>query len=351
MSTNDCHKEMKGYHGKHVTLLRTDQDEMRDRRNSGRTRLRNGLVTNGHPKPAEIAVQGSYAMRTMVQDADCDYDIDDGVYFNQDDLKKSDGTPLTPLEARQRVRNALKDDRLAYDANVKKNCVRQRYPAGYHIDLPVYRVVRSKDVFGNETTHFELASGDNWTQQDARAVTRWYNNKIGQELKTGETDTSQTRRVTKLTKKLARSRVAWKSKTTSGICISKLVIDHMRCVTDRDDDALRETWKAIKASLDLSLRIQHPTDVGKNLAEPGDEKVKFFRDCLGDALAKLEILDKAGCTKREALATWDDVFNVTYFKDQVASASTSSLARPVAAASGLAFPNRPVVPNTSSGFA
>ena len=76
-----------------------------------------------------------------------------------------------------------------------------------------------------------------------------------------------------------------------------------------------------------------------------------FRDCLGDALAKLEILDRAGCTKHDALTAWDDVFNATYFKDQIASASASSLARPAAVASGLAFPNRPVVPNTSPGFA
>jgi hypothetical protein len=356
MSQNDCHKEMKGYHGSRVTLLKADQDEMRARRDAGRKRLKNGLADNEHPAPKEIAAQGSYAMRTMVQDADCDYDIDDGVYFDRNDLTKDNGTELTPLEARQRVRDALKDERLAYDAQVKKNCVRQKYPEGYHIDLPVYRIVRTKNVFGVEVEHFELASGDEWRRQDARAVTRWYNDAIGQELKSGETDTSQTRRVTKLTKKMARSRSTWKAKTTSGICLSKLVIDNMVCVADRDDDALRETWKAIKAALDVSLRIAHPVDAGCNLAESDDEKVAFFRDCLADALKKLEVLDKVGCTKSDALAAWDDVFNETYFRSQAPapaakSTSTGSLLRPVAAASGIAFPDRPVVPNAPSGFA
>lgn len=352
MSKNDCHKEMKGFHADEVTLSKPEQDEMRGRRDNGRTRLKKGLADNGHPAPSEIASQGSYAMRTMVQDPECDYDIDDGVYFEKNDLKKKDGTDLTALEARQRVRAALKDDRLAFDAVVKKNCVRQKYPDGYHIDIPVYRIIRGKDLYGNETKHFELASGDNWVKQDARAVTSWYNNAIGQELKTGESDTSQTRRVTKLTKKLARSRMAWKPKTASGICITKLVIDHMSRIVNRDDDAVRETWKAIKARLDLSLRVPHPIDPAQNLTDSGDEGVKFFRECLTDALKKLEVLDRYDCTKGKALDAWDSVFNTKHFSAQAESDTAKSLLKPAATATaGLTFPSKPVVPNKSSGFA
>ncbi|MGH8122907.1 MAG: cyclic GMP-AMP synthase DncV-like nucleotidyltransferase [Rudaea sp.] len=351
MSTIDCHKEMKGFHAAEVTLPKPEQDEMRGRRNAGRTRLKSGLAAAKHAAPKDIASQGSYAMRTMVQDDDSDYDIDDGAYFEKEDLKKSDGSYLSAPEARQRVRNALKDDRLAYDAVVKENCVRQKYPEGYHIDIPVYRIVRTEDAFGSESMYYELASGDDWVKQDARAVTSWYNNAIGQELKSGESDTSQTRRVTKLTKKLARSRGAWKAKTTTGICISKLVIDYMACVTDRDDDAVRKTWEAIKARLDLSVRISHPVDQSKNLAEEGDEDVSFFRDCLGGALKKLEVLDKLACTKHNALDAWDGVFNTTYFSAQIDADVAKSLLKPAAAAAGLSFPSRPVVPNKSSGFA
>jgi len=351
MSSIDCQKEMKGYHADEVTLSKPDQDEMRARRDAGRTRLKNGLAEASHATPVEIASQGSYAMRTMIEDADCDYDIDDGVYFEKEDLKKSDGTYLTAPEARQRVRDALKDDRLAYDAKVKKNCVRQKYPDGYHIDIPVYRVIKTKEASGLQTQHYELASGEEWVKQDARAVTRWYNGKIGQELKSGESDTSQTRRMTKLTKRMARSRGAWKAKTTSGICLSKLVVDHRVLTTDRDDLALRDTWTVVKAQLDVTLQIVHPVDPAKNLADSGDEKVKFFRECLEEALKKLEVLDKPDCTKAQALAAWDDVFNTDYFSKQ-AEASKSSLLKAAASASaGISFPNRAVVPNKPSGFA
>lgn len=354
MTTVDCHKEMKGYHADEVTLSNDDQSEMRGRRDSGRTRLENGLTKASHPLPEEFSSQGSYAMRTMVQDDACDYDIDDGVYFDREDLKDANGDYLGARDARTRVRNALKDDRLAYDAVVKTNCVRQQYPDGYHIDIPVYRTIHSNDIWGNEVVEYELASADDWVKSDARKVTRWYNNAVGSELKTGQSDTSQLRRITKLTKKMARSRVAWKKKTASGICLSKVVVDHFVARPDRDDDALRDTWRAIKAQIVSSQHIRHPVYTDKNLAEEGDECVVFFRDCLGDALETLKVLDERDCTRKKAGDAWDKVFNTDYFSVQIVKDDTAakSLLQPAAvAAAGLSFPSRPVVPNKSSGFA
>lgn len=354
MTSIDCNKEMKGYHADEVALSNADQTEMRGRRDSGRTRLKNGLTKAGHPLPEEFSSQGSYAMRTMVQDDACDYDIDDGVYFDKEDLKDANGDYLGARDARRRVRNALKDDRLAYDAVVKTNCVRQKYPAGYHIDIPVYRTIRSKGILGGEVVEYELASGDDWVKSDARKVTSWYTDAVGSELKAGQADTSQLRRLTKLTKKMARSRVAWKTKTTSGICISKLVVDNFVAHPGRDDDALRDTWNGIKAQLVFSQRIGHPVYADKNLSEESDECVVFFRDCLGDALETLNVLDEYDCTRKKASDAWDKVFNTDYFSVQIAkdAAAAKSLLKPAAAAaSGLTFPSHPVMPNKSSGFA
>jgi hypothetical protein len=316
MSTVDCNTEMTKYHAEKVTLSKSDQDDMRSRRNAGRSRLEAGLKRDGHPVPAELGSQGEYMMRTMVQDAQSDYDIDDGAYFATDDLKDANGNTLSPYAARERVCNALKqDERLKHDAEIKNNCVRQRYPEGYHIDVAVYRIVKSKDTAGNDITEYEHASGNDWVKSDARAVTRWFNGLVG-ELNTGEADGSQMRRVTRLTKKFARSRAAWKAKTTTGICMTKLVVDHFVAKPGRDDDALRETWEAIKKTLDKSLRVDHPLPEGKRLAEEGDAEVAFLRDCLGDALATLLVLDDQDCTKKQALQAWDSVFNTTFFSDQ-----------------------------------
>lgn len=314
MADIDCNGEMTNFHRDNVTLSNKQQGEMRTRRDAGRKRLENGLNEAEKPQPREVRSQGSYQMRTMVQDDDNDYDIDDGAYFASDDLKDDSGTALTPKAARQRVCDALVwDGRLKQEATVKRNCVRQVYAAGYHIDVPVYRIVTSKDGNGDQVEHFELASGDEWTRSDARAVTRWFNNLVG-ELNAGESDGSQMRRVTKLTKKFAR-RAGWKNKTTSGICITKLVVDHFQYSADRDDKSLRETWKAIDRKLQKSTEIDHPV-LSAKLAQAGDAEVTFFRDCLSSALKTLEVLDQSDCSRKQAREAWDDVFDTDFFTKQ-----------------------------------
>lgn len=311
MANVDCNSDMTGFHSSEVTLSSDQQKDMRKNRDAGRTRLENGLALKSHPKPVLIESQGSYQMRTMVQDAENDYDIDDGAYFSKDDLVDSDKNPLTPKASRERICEALKwDGRLKHDAEVKRNCVRQLYPAGHHIDIPVYRVTTTTEN-DEKTELYELASGDAWVESDARAVTRWFNNLVG-ELNAGESDGSQMRRITKLTKKMARSRKDWKEKTTSGICISKLVVDNFVHSDGRDDLALRETWKSIKKSLDTSTQIKHPV-LDTNLAEIGDSKVTFFHTCVKSSLKTLEALDGANCDRRQARLAWDEVFNTSYF--------------------------------------
>jgi hypothetical protein len=314
MADIDCHSEMTAFHRGNVTLSNKQQDEMRTRRDAGRTRLENGLNEAKKPQPKEVCSQGSYQMRTMVQDDDNDYDIDDGAYFASDDLKDDAGVTLTPLAARQRVCDALVwDGRLKRAATVKRNCVRQVYAEGYHIDIPVYRIVTTKDENNEPVEHYELASGDEWTRSDARAVTRWFNGLVG-ELNAGESDGSQMRRITKLTKKFAR-RAGWKNKTTSGICITKLVVDNFQHREDRDDKALRETWKAIDKKLQKSTEISHPV-LDTKLASMGDDAVTFFRDCLANALKTLEVLDISDCTREQVREAWDEVFDTDFFTTQ-----------------------------------
>lgn len=308
----NCHSKMKGYHDKEVTLNNTQQGDMRRRRNAGRTRLETGLNEHNKPQPKFIHSQGSYQMRTMVQDADNEYDIDDGVYFNESDLIDDDGADLTPLQAREMVCAALSEDkRLKVTAEVHRNCVRQEYPEGYHIDMPVYRIVTETSEEGEDVEVYHLASADSWAPSDARAVTKWFNDRVG-ELNSEAEDGSQMRRIVKLTKKYSRSRPEWKEATTSGICLTKLVYDHFVESADRDDLSLRETWKAILTQLDKSTEIVHPV-LDDKLAKSGDQKVLAFRGHLRAAITSLDALDDKDCTEEEAMAIWDTVFDTDHF--------------------------------------
>jgi hypothetical protein len=183
----DCNLVMKKFHSQKVNLSNSQQGEMRDRRNAGRVRLKNGLNRNENALPKLVHSQGSYQMRTMVQDNDNEYDIDDGVYFNIDDLIDEDGHQLTPTQVRELVCDALADDnRLREKPVVKDNCVRQEYPAGYHIDMPVYRIRNGQQ----DDEYYELSSGYSWVESDARAVTSWFNDAVGSELSSGQADSS-----------------------------------------------------------------------------------------------------------------------------------------------------------------
>jgi hypothetical protein len=313
MTVFDCGEDMEKFHDDKIDLGTDERTEMRERRNTGRRRLEIGLDEEEHPQPKMTCTQGSYAMYTMVQDDDCDYDIDDGIYFAEDDLVDELGLPLTPQEAKERVCAALsRDKRFASPAEVFPKCVRQVYNEGYHIDMPVYRIRKEDDGQGGKREVFELAGDGSWDVSDARATTRWFRKEVSARNETDEDEGEQMRRVVRLTKGFARSRTDWKDETTSGIVITKLVVDHFVPSAGRDDEALLETWKAIHAQLSESTEVSHPVNAS-NLAEAGNAKVTFFRDKLEWALEELEVVE-GDCTRSEARKAWDGVFDSGYFQ-------------------------------------
>jgi hypothetical protein len=120
----NCSDDVLSYHNDKVTLPQAEQDDMRDRRNANRERLKSGLKKAGKPMPLQFKSQGSYAMKTMVQDSAKDYDIDDGIYFAKEDLAATHGAEMSALEARQMVRDALDDGSFKKPPEVRKKCVR-----------------------------------------------------------------------------------------------------------------------------------------------------------------------------------------------------------------------------------
>src|ERR1039458_5785997 len=121
----DCAKDVLAFHDENVTLKQDERTAMRDRRNANRDRMKKDLKDNGKPLPEKFIKQGSYAMLTMVQDSDNDYDIDDGIYFGETDLKDDAGEPLSPKAAKERVCGVLRDDRFIKQPRVLTSCVRE----------------------------------------------------------------------------------------------------------------------------------------------------------------------------------------------------------------------------------
>src|SRR5580704_4744921 len=194
----DCSGDMISFHDEEVTLPQAERTSMRDRRDANRKRIKNGLEDQGRPDPIEFNTQGSYAMKTMVQHPDNDYDIDDGIYFEKAELVGPRGAEMSALDARQAVRDAVDDGSFKTKPVVLPNCVRVQYDAGYRVDIPVYRRVVKKSVFGDEV-FYELASTD-WKRSDARDVTAWFE-KENKQKSPDEENRRQLRRLCRLLKK------------------------------------------------------------------------------------------------------------------------------------------------------
>jgi hypothetical protein len=312
----NCSDDVLAYHNDEVTLSQEERDEMRERRDTNRKRLKEGLKKASKPAPLEFKSQGSYAMKTMVQDPDKDYDIDDGVYFSKDDLKGPYGGEMTALEARQMVHDALDDGSFKKPPEVREKCVRIYYDAGYHVDMPVYRRVGTRDSSNKESIHYELAGAD-WTRSDAREVTTWFedeNNKQSPDTTNGR----QLRRITREIKKLARSRSTWKTQILSGFGITKLVTESFKGNSAREDAALYDTMEAIRDRLNGSLVVEHPVTPDEKITKgDNDPKARFLRDKLSDALVWFKPLFDESCTKEKALDCWDTVYNTDYFSNRI----------------------------------
>ncbi|WP_342109419.1 cyclic GMP-AMP synthase DncV-like nucleotidyltransferase [Methylobacterium sp. SI9] len=317
--TRDTNEQLRRFHGDRVWMDAMGRRDIYGKAKSNRNRLRNGLARDGKPTPVGSATQGSYAMRTMIQNDDGDYDVDDGVYFAKEDLVSPNGGVISALAARQMVCDALQDRRFSEKPEVRNNCVRIQYakPNSYHVDVPIYRRNRTKHPYtGVITDKYELASAD-WKESDALNVTKWF--KKRNEETSGDTsrdgDKGQFVRVVRLVKAFARSRPHWSGKIAGGFALSRLVSDHFVESVDRDDVALRNVLRAIQDRLAWKDWVAHPT-LNENILPVGSAKAKFLRKKLGDKLPLLDVLDAPNCTHELAMKAWDKFFLSDWFTNQ-----------------------------------
>ncbi len=350
----DCAGDVVAHHDQWVTLPQVERTDMRDRRNANRDRLRKGLADRKKPAPREFVAQGSYAMKTMTQHSAKDYDIDDGAYFDKERLIGERGAEMSALQARQMVRDAIDDGSFKTAPEVRRNCVRVYYAAGYHVDMPVYRRITTRNVWGGESYYYELASSD-WKRSDARDVTNWFekeNNDKSPDAGNGR----QLRRVVRHIKKFARSRDSWKGQILNGFGITKLVTECFRGDSVREDKALYYTMRAMRDRLNGSLVVVHPVTPKETITNGNDDaRARFLRERLTEAMNTLAPLFDMNCTRDQTLKCWDKVFATSFFGDRAGGAAkverTLLRAGTSAPAAGpFSFPSVPRVDDKPRGF-
>ena len=337
----NCDRDIRDYHRDQVALSRSQRQKLKDRRDSNRDRLRSGLKKNEDPEPKRSVSQGSYAMRTVIQEPDNAYDIDDGAVFTKESLKGPRGGEKSPLEARKMVHGAVHSDSFATPPEVKTNCVRVYYNDGPHVDIPVYREL--EDWLRN--TSYELASAE-WKKSDPDGVNDWFKSWLKRKKDNGQ---NHSRELIRLLKSICKNRPSYS--LPSGFVITVLIDERYTATHERLDLDLRHVIRAVYDRLCLDTWVRHPVVEGEWLIDGDSQhKTQNLRDLLKTALDDLGELDLPNCTRSQALKAWKKVLRTGFFDERIAEAEKQEKAKSRMAAAAMASGPKPyghIGPNNS----
>ncbi|MEP2026161.1 nucleotidyltransferase, partial [Reichenbachiella sp.] len=171
----------------------------------------------------EYYIQGSYKMKTVVENRTTKSDVDLAIIF-----PSFPGVKLETLQ--NHVRNALWNH-TTKGVIVKDPCVRLTYVRDFHIDLPIYfrNQVDGQLYFGSR--------GNDWTPSDPKAFVKWF--------KENTNNRPQLVRIIRYLKAWADyTKTKTRKKLPSGLALTLWAIDYYK-PSSRDDIALFQTCSSI----------------------------------------------------------------------------------------------------------
>jgi len=198
-----------------------------------RNKIQSYFYKNTNLPMPEFYIQGSYKMKTVVENRNIKCDVDLAVIFPE-----YPGVKLETLQGY--IRNALWNH-TTRGVITKTPCVRLTYVKDFHIDLPIYyKDLNGKLYFGSR--------GNDWKLSDPKAFVEWFKRRTANK--------PQLIRVIRYLK-------AWADHTKtkegitfpSGLTLSLWAIKHYQSST-RDDIALFYTCSGILKYLDDNFKYQ-----------------------------------------------------------------------------------------------
>ena len=317
----DYSKQIEAFRENKVRLGVSLKQKLYDHRKANRERLISRLknfILNVKISFGSFHPQGSMAVDTITQSKFVyqEYDIDDGLVLDREDLIDEIGNELTCEQVRNCVLNALKDKRFVKQPKLVSNAVRVFYKEEdeerHHIDIPVYR------KFENEVGEVvrELASENGWIESDPTQVNRWFLDRVA-ELNKEVAKGTQFRQLIQLLKRFCRSRNDWD--LPNGMKLTMLVAECQPDFDERMDRAFRKLLERIEIRLDNDKTI-------RNLAHPDkpfltrsveDWNVNELENKISQALEKLQTLDEdENFNESSARSVWDWIFRSDgFFRD------------------------------------
>lgn len=274
---NDCFQDF--YVNLQITS--TKEESLITSHNNLRKKIKKFFKENHPDYTPSFYIQGSYKMGTTIRTKEDECDLDDGCYF----IPK---VGVTANTLQNWVMDAVEGTTDASPIH-KNKCIRVKYSAGYHIDIPVYQ---KQDREG--TDHPELAVRDNgFEKSDPKEIVEWFKGK--------KKDNDALLRLISYLKAWADTVRCY---MPSGLAMTILASNNQRKFTDRDDIALRDTLKSIKTALDEKFSCIVPGTPYDNLFEDFDDNRK--KNIMSELDSFIEDADKAinEKNKRNASQLW-----------------------------------------------
>lgn len=310
----DYSERIEAFRDQKVCLTSELREKLLAHRKANRDRLINRLPDFIEDVPigdSNFRPQGSFAMGTIIQTrfVDEEYDIDDGVVLWRHELVDENAVELTAQQVKEKVRDALKDDRFTRQPKICGNCVRVFYAdedeEKHHLDFPVYR--RYFDANGNKVR--ELAGENGWIASDPTQVNNWMDGEVDARNKQTAGHGTQFRHLIQLLKRFCRSRSDWD--LPNGTKLTMLVAECQPTYDARIDVAFRELLTKLQYRLAWNKII-------RNLADPtqpaitrtaADQNVIDLQSRITEALDQLATLDRSDPNDADsARSVWDWIF-------------------------------------------
>jgi len=309
----DYSKNIEAFWGEKIRLSDNFKNKLFNHRQSNRNRLITRLpdqITGLNIGESSFKPQGSMAMKTIIQTRflEEEYDIDDGLVLWKKELVDEKGNELTAMEAKNQVREALKDKRFNRQPILCTNCVRVFYAEEdeekHHVDFPVYR----KYYNDEDEIERELASGEKWILSDPTQVNQWFEDEVAERNKITDGKGTQMRKLIQLLKRFCRSRRDWD--LPNGMKLTMLVSECQPEFSELIDSAFRKLLEELKTRLEKSkiiYNLAHP-DKPPITRTSNDDNVCRLLDKTIEALERLETLDDEECCLSDARKVWEWVF-------------------------------------------
>lgn len=254
-----------------------------------RNKIRTYFYNSTNLPVPDFFIQGSYKMKTIVENRNMKCDVDLGVIFPED--------PRIKFETlQQHIKNALWNHTIK-GVIIKKTCVRLTYVRDFHIDLPIYFKGRNGIVYYGSRSN-------QWQQSDPKKFVLWFNKK-----------TSSRPQLLRIIRYLK----AWADYTRtkkniifpSGLALTIWAIDHYE-YSSRDDLSLFYTCSRIIKYLNDNFQSQWeakmpvaPFDNVLNRLS-GSHKSAFYEELKGTVSLMVDAVSAQNQDK--ARLKWNKIF-------------------------------------------